>query len=85
MGSMRMKRYFGYHVDITPEAAASVLGGSLIYAEREKGQWVGVIRMDKIEEATGRDGTRQVQGVRSSSAFSVFPQPRPAKAKAGKS
>jgi hypothetical protein len=44
-------RYFGYHVDTTPEAAASVLGGSLVYLEREKGQWVGVIRMDKIEEA----------------------------------
>jgi hypothetical protein len=44
-------RYFGYHVDLTPEAAASVLGGNLVYLERRKGQWVGVIEMEKVEEA----------------------------------
>jgi hypothetical protein len=44
-------RYFGYHVDLTPEAAASVLGGNLVYIERRRGQWVGVIKMEKIEEA----------------------------------
>ena len=44
-------RYFGYHVDMSPEAAASVLGGRLVYVERRQGQWVGVIQMEKIEEA----------------------------------
>ena len=44
-------RYFGYHVDLTPQAAASVLGGDVVYAERRRGQWVGVIEMQKIEEA----------------------------------
>jgi hypothetical protein len=44
-------RYFGYHVDLSPEAAASVLGGNLVYVERRQGQWVGVIEMEKIEEA----------------------------------
>jgi 4-amino-4-deoxy-L-arabinose transferase-like glycosyltransferase len=44
-------RYFGYHVDITPEVAASILGGNIVYAERLQGQWVGVIEMQKIEEA----------------------------------
>jgi fumarate reductase subunit D len=52
-------RYFGYHVDMTPEAAASVLGGRLVYVERRQGQWVGVIQMDKIEEARN-----QASGVR---------------------
>ena len=44
-------RYFGYHVDLTPEAAASILGGSVVYAERRRGQWVGVVELAKVEEA----------------------------------
>ncbi len=44
-------RYFGYHVDLSPEAAASVLGGNLVYVQRSQGQWVGVIEIAKIEEA----------------------------------
>lgn len=44
-------RYFGYHVDLSPEAAASVLRGNLVYVDRRKGQWVSVIEMQKIEEA----------------------------------
>jgi hypothetical protein len=44
-------RYFGYHVDLTPEVAASILGGNVVYIERRRGQWVGIIEMEKIEEA----------------------------------
>jgi len=44
-------RYFGYHVDLTPEAAASILGGSVIYVDRRRGQWVGIVELEKIEEA----------------------------------
>jgi hypothetical protein len=44
-------RYFGFHRDLTPEAAASVLGGNLVYVEYRRGQWVGIIEMQKIEEA----------------------------------
>lgn len=44
-------RYFGYHVDLTPEVAASVLGGNIVYVERRRDQWVGIIEMEKIEEA----------------------------------
>jgi 4-amino-4-deoxy-L-arabinose transferase-like glycosyltransferase len=44
-------RYFGYHVDLTPEIAASVLGGTVVYVEPRHGQWVGIIEMEKIEEA----------------------------------
>ena len=48
-------RYFGYHVDLGPEAAASVLRGNLVYVERSirrPGQWVGVIEMERIEQAS---------------------------------
>jgi 4-amino-4-deoxy-L-arabinose transferase-like glycosyltransferase len=44
-------RYFGYHVDLTPEAAAPILGGSVVYVERRRGQWVGIVEVAKFEEA----------------------------------
>jgi len=47
-------RYFGFHRDLPPEAAASVLGGRLVYVERKQGQWVGIIEIVKIEEAVIR-------------------------------
>jgi len=47
-------RYFGFHRDLTPEAAASVLGGDLVYVKYQRGQWVGIVEMQKIEEASAR-------------------------------
>ena len=44
-------RYFGYHLDMTPEVAASILGGSLVYEKHTRGQWVGIIELTKLEEA----------------------------------
>jgi hypothetical protein len=53
-------QYFDFHVDLAPEAAASVLGGDLVYVERKRGQWVGVIAIQRIEEAfKGTDGNRR--------------------------
>lgn len=48
-------RYFGYHIDLSPEVASSVLGGNLVYVERTRDQCVGVIEMEKIEEAEARN------------------------------
>jgi hypothetical protein len=48
-------RYFGYHLDVSPETAASLLGGQLVYVERKGGQWVGVIRLETIQEAAFPD------------------------------
>ena len=44
-------RYFGFHRDLPPEIASTVLGGKLTYLERRKGQWVAIILMEKIERA----------------------------------
>jgi len=44
-------QYFDYHVDLTPEAIASVLGGNLVYVEYKRGEWVGIVELQKIEEA----------------------------------
>ena len=49
-------RYFDFHVDLSPEAAASVLGGRLVYVERRRGQWVGLISIERVEEARFASG-----------------------------
>ena len=46
------KEYFGYYRDVPPAAAAQILGGHLVYTEFRNGQWVGVIEMDQVQEAT---------------------------------
>jgi len=45
-------RYFDFHVDLPPEAAASVLTGRLVYVDRLRGQWVGIVELEKVEEAS---------------------------------
>jgi hypothetical protein len=45
------RRFFGYHRDVPPAAAAQLLGGHLVYTEFRQGQWVGIIEMDQVEEA----------------------------------
>ena len=52
-------RYFGFHRDLTPEAAASLLGGNLVYVEPKRaqwnrGQWVGIVEMEKVEKTEPR-------------------------------
>jgi hypothetical protein len=44
-------RYFDYHRDVPPAAAAQILGGNLIYTETRNGQWIGVIEMERLVDA----------------------------------
>ena len=52
-------RYFGFHRDLPPEAAASLLGGKLVYVKYDpaRGQWVGVVEVQRIEEAPATEGS----------------------------
>ncbi len=43
--------FFGYHRDVRPRVAAQILGGRLLYEEQRGGQWVGIIAMERIEQA----------------------------------
>ena len=43
------RRFFGYHRDLPPEAAARILGGRVVFTEERKGQWVAVIEMEQDE------------------------------------
>jgi Dolichyl-phosphate-mannose-protein mannosyltransferase len=52
-------RFFGYHIDAPPAAAAQILGGKLVYTDRRNGQWVGVIEMQQAFEARGHVATSE--------------------------
>ena len=47
-------RYFGFHRDLPPSAAAQVLGGSLVYTAARHGQWIGVIELERVLNARTR-------------------------------
>ena len=47
-------RFFGFHRDLPPAAAAQILGGRIVFAEERKGQWVAVIEMEKGEILNAR-------------------------------
>jgi hypothetical protein len=42
-------RYFGFHRDLPPAAAAKILGGHVVFSEERQGQWIAVIEMEKSE------------------------------------
>ena len=42
-------RFFGFHRDLPPAAAAQILGGHVVYSARQKGQWVAVIELEQNE------------------------------------
>ncbi len=46
-------RFFGFHRDLTPAAVAQILGGHIVFSEQRRGQWVAVIEIERVEEASG--------------------------------
>jgi hypothetical protein len=42
-------RFFGFHRDLPPAAAAQILGGRVVFSEQRQGQWVAVIEMEHGE------------------------------------
>jgi hypothetical protein len=44
-------RFFGFHRDLTPAAAAQILGGHIVFSKQRKGQWIAVIDLERIEQA----------------------------------
>ncbi len=41
------RRFFGFHRDLPPAAAAQIFGGHIVFQEERKGQWVAVIEMER--------------------------------------
>ena len=49
------RRFFDYHQDISPEAAAELLGGKPVFIAREKAEWVEIVEIDQdAQEALAR-------------------------------
>ena len=43
------RKFFGYHRDLPPAAAAQILGGRIVFSEERKGQWIAVIEIHQEE------------------------------------
>jgi hypothetical protein len=46
-------RFFGFHRDLPPAAVASILGGRIVFSEERKSQWIAVIEIERVENASG--------------------------------
>ena len=44
-------RFFDYHRDLSAEAAAQMLGGTVVMQDRRKGQWVAVLEFQRAKNA----------------------------------
>jgi 4-amino-4-deoxy-L-arabinose transferase-like glycosyltransferase len=42
------EKFFGLHHDLTPDAIAKQLGGELVWEKEDQGQWVALIRFDRV-------------------------------------
>jgi hypothetical protein len=49
------RKYFDQHDDLEPEAAAQILQGRVVYEQRQGGQWVAIVRRERIENAEMRN------------------------------
>ena len=50
-GEAIQKRFFDYHEDISPERAASMLGGRIVSLENRNNEWVAIIAIERVENA----------------------------------
>jgi hypothetical protein len=45
------ERYFDYHLDLPPQAAAELLGGRIVWQQQRGGQWAAIITIEHVENA----------------------------------
>jgi hypothetical protein len=45
-------RMFGFHRDLLPEVIAGLLGGHVVMREARSGQWIALIELERLEEAS---------------------------------
>jgi hypothetical protein len=45
------RRYFDYHADVPATAAAEMLGGRIVWEEKQGGQWAAIVRFDRAVDA----------------------------------
>jgi hypothetical protein len=57
------RRFFGFHRDLPPAAAAQILGGRIVYSAEHKGQWIAVIEMEKEEILDAKHNAHAIPGI----------------------
>jgi len=50
------QRFFDYHEDITPQRAAALLGGRVLSYQNRNNEWVAIIAMEHVENASAHPG-----------------------------
>jgi hypothetical protein len=45
------RKYFGFHRDPSPEAAAEILGGRIVWERRMGQQWAAIVGFDRVQNA----------------------------------
>jgi hypothetical protein len=45
------RRFFGFHRDLPPQAAAHILGGRVTWEQRRGRQWIAIVSFDRVENA----------------------------------
>jgi hypothetical protein len=66
-------RFFGFHRDLPPAAAARILGGRIVFSEQRQGQWVAVIEMQENEIQNAALTTQNGFAQRPPRGFSLRP------------
>jgi len=44
-------RYFGFHRDLPPSAAARMLGGQIVWQERKGNEWIAIVSFERVQNA----------------------------------
>ena len=50
------RKFFDYHRDLSPNAAAQLLGGKVVFVAHEKAEWVEIIEMEQAAVAGAANG-----------------------------
>jgi hypothetical protein len=62
-------RFFGFHRDLPPAAAAPILGGHIVFSEQRQGQWIAVIEIDRREVRNAAVKRLEVRSKNRTSSF----------------
>ena len=44
-------RFFDYHTDVSPEVAARLIGGRIVFEQHRRGEWVALVQIERVENA----------------------------------
>jgi hypothetical protein len=53
-GEALQQRFFDYHEDLTPDRAATMLGGRILRYENRNNEWIAIIAIERVENAALR-------------------------------